>query len=188
MQGSGCSDFTGIVLAGGKGSRMGGLDKGLVLFDNKPMVEYSLAVLTPYVERSLISANRNQVKYQNYASVISDELPDFQGPLSGILSTLKQVKTPFAIILPCDMPYLNNQVIKLLIKQFKQQQSDICIVDDTQRVQPIVMALKTSLKDDLAKFLEGGGRKLRTWQARHKLDTVKITHSNWFTNINKKPE
>lgn len=176
------------MLAGGKGSRMGLVDKGLVLFDNKPLVEYSLDVLAPYVEQILISANQNQAQYQTYAQVIGDELPNFQGPLSGILSTLKHVKTPYAIILPCDMPYLDKQVIELLIKQFKQKQSDICIVDDTQRQQPMIMVLKTSLKEALAEFVTKGGRKLRTWQAKHNLSRVSIVQPDWFVNINQKPE
>lgn len=177
-------DITGIILAGGQGSRLAGADKGLLKFLNKPLIEYSLAALTPCVDSVYISANRNLEQYQKYSPVVPDELGNFQGPLSGIASVIKLVKTPYILILPCDTPYINSEVLTGLIQHGLSNDADVCIVDDGEQKQPMIALIKTELAKDLNAFLATGGRKLRQWYQQHKQISFICPYPELFTNFN----
>ena len=95
-------DITGVILAGGRARRMGGADKGLVLFNGKPLIEYVIDALEPQVGCLLINANRNHEKYRSYEfDVISDELKDYCGPLAGMACVLNKIHTPYLVTAPC---------------------------------------------------------------------------------------
>ncbi|MGC7405224.1 molybdenum cofactor guanylyltransferase MobA [Pandoraea pneumonica] len=103
--------ITGLILAGGRGQRMGGRDKGLQLYDGRPLAAHVLARLAPQVGTVLISANRNHATYAALgADVISDETQDFAGPLAGMLSGLRAAKTEYVLVVPCDSPLLPDDL------------------------------------------------------------------------------
>ena len=100
-------DITGLVLAGGKGSRMGGVDKGLVAFEDMPLVEHVIGILKPQCRTLVVSANRNEDVYAKYGyPVVTDDDKNFSGPLAGIAAALEIVKTPYMVVAPCDSPFL----------------------------------------------------------------------------------
>ena len=100
--------ITGLILAGGRAQRMGGMDKGLIPFLQKPLIEASIARLKPQVDSLIINANRNITKYAAYGyPVILDETPDFSGPLAGFSVGLKACKTPYLLTSPCDLSLIH---------------------------------------------------------------------------------
>ena len=99
--------ITGLILAGGRAQRMGGIDKGLIPFHGKPLIELAIARLQSQVNSIIINANRNITKYAAYGyPVIMDETPDFSGPLAGFSAGLQVCKTPYLLTSPCDSPLL----------------------------------------------------------------------------------
>ena len=110
------SNLTALILAGGHGSRMGGLDKGLVPFDNIPLVSYAINVVVPYVSEVMISANRSISQYKQFGyKVIKDEITGGLGPLAGIYTGLLNCKTEYLISIPCDTPFLPDNLTTNLI-------------------------------------------------------------------------
>ena len=108
-------EITGLVLAGGKGSRMGGADKGLVCFKDTPLVEYVIDILEPQCKTLVISANRNEDVYKDFGyPVVTDENRNFSGPLAGIAAGLEIVETPYMVVAPCDSPFLPTDYVERL--------------------------------------------------------------------------
>jgi molybdopterin-guanine dinucleotide biosynthesis protein A len=176
---------TGVVLAGGMGRRVHEQDKGLLLFQNKPLVEYALQAVSPLVDEVLISANRNLEKYRSFGySVISDDFGNFEGPLAGILSALKQGQGSIFLILPCDSPLVETNQLQRLLDQL-QEDTDIAVASDGQRLHPVFAVMRGYLKTDLENYLLSGERKLQPWLARHSMVTVDFSESpQMFTNLN----
>ncbi|GAA3923324.1 molybdenum cofactor guanylyltransferase MobA [Litoribacillus peritrichatus] len=111
-------DITGLILAGGQGSRMGGVDKGLVHWQQRPLVSYCLAALKPLCTTLLISCNRNQDQYALMSgNIVSDQNPDFQGPLSGLVSAFPLVQSEWLMVAPCDTPKITSELMALLTSQ-----------------------------------------------------------------------
>ncbi|MEW8500460.1 MAG: molybdenum cofactor guanylyltransferase MobA, partial [Candidatus Thiodiazotropha taylori] len=132
------SDYTAVILAGGRGSRMGGNDKGLILFDGKPLIEHVVNTIAPQVGRLLINANRNMVEYQRFGyPVIRDELSGYQGPLAGIYSALEQITTSNLITVPCDGPRLPKDLVARLASAREAAAADIAVAHDGKRLQPV---------------------------------------------------
>ncbi len=109
--------ISAVILAGGKARRMNGADKGLQLLQNKPLISHVIERLQPQVIDISINANRHHEEYAQWVfPVFSDELPDFQGPLSGMLTALEQAKTDFVLFVPCDSPYFPQNLLEKLKK------------------------------------------------------------------------
>jgi molybdenum cofactor guanylyltransferase len=182
------SEITGIVLAGGRGSRMGGIDKGLQIYKGTPLAKHAIQQLQPQVGVVLINANRNLEDYgawgkQFAANVIVDDLADFAGPLAGFLVGLQHCKTPYLITVPCDTPRFPADLVRRLGEALSQQSADIAMVSSPDeegvlRHQPVFCLLKRELVDSLKAFTDAGGRKIGAWAAQHKLARVSFNEAH----------
>lgn len=179
------ADITGVVLAGGRGSRLGGVDKGWVALDGRPLIEHALSRLTPSVGSVVISANRHLDRYRGLGyPVVEDRLPDHPGPLVGLLSTMQQIESPWTLVMPVDMPWLPSSLVAVLAVQCADE-VDILVADDGERLQPLVALLRTSLRDDLATWLAGGEAKVLRWYERHAWRGVDFSaFVDRFVNVN----
>ena len=180
------SEITGVVLAGGAGRRLGGLDKGLLHFRGRPLVEWVIEALRPQVGALLISANRNLDRYAAYGlPVVTDLEPGFQGPLAGILSALQTACTPWIITLPCDGPYPAPDLAARLALALADQDADLAVAAQGTRIQPVQALLPVRLAPDLADFLAGSERRVSHWYARHRMAVADLSdHADAFRNIN----
>jgi molybdopterin-guanine dinucleotide biosynthesis protein A len=162
--------INGIILAGGKGRRMDGLDKGMVEFRNMPLIEHVLHRIAPQVDALMINANRN---FDFYAAsglpVVPDERLDFAGPLAGIEASLSKAPTPLALIVPCDTPFLPTDLVTRMIDVMHKEQADVVIPDDGEREQPLICLMKTSLKESISRVLDANSPKVRDWLALQNL-------------------
>jgi molybdopterin-guanine dinucleotide biosynthesis protein A len=186
--------ITGLVLAGGRGMRMGGADKGLQTLHGEPLASHVLKRLAPQTGALLISANRHPDVYATLgapfgAKVLADTVPGFPGPLAGLLAGLRAAGTVYVLSAPCDTPGLPAELAARLTQALDSNQADIATVTTTDAegqvsLHPVFALLRTSLADDLAAFLEAGERKVRAWYARHKTVEVAFTDERAFYNIN----
>ncbi|AEG93411.1 Candidate molybdopterin-guanine dinucleotide biosynthesis protein A [Ramlibacter tataouinensis TTB310] len=171
-------DITGVILAGGRGSRMGGSDKGLQNFNGIPLALHTLMRLAPQVGEVLINANRNLSAYEAFgAPVWPDALPDFAGPLAGFLTGLEQCDTPFLVTVPCDTPRFPPDLVARLSSALQDQDAEIAMAaapeeDGQLRPQPVFCLLRRELLESLVRFTHGGGRKIDAWTAQHRTALV----------------
>lgn len=155
--------ITGLILAGGRGSRMGGVDKGLQSFQGEPLVLHALRRLRPQVTTVAISANRHLATYEAHGvPVWPDPLPDYLGPLAGMLGGLTQARTPWLLTVPCDAPRFPADLASRLHLAALAEQAEIAL-PVTDRPQPAFCLVATSLRDSLSRFLGDGERKVETW-------------------------
>ncbi len=184
------ADFTGVILAGGQASRMGGEDKGLIEMNRVPMVKYVLDAITPQVGRVIINANRNYERYAAYGwPVIKDEFEGYHGPLAGMASSMRRVKTPYMVTAPCDSPFVPVDMVYRLYSELMDKKADISVAHDGKRIQPVFVLLRTSLLDSLLDFLNNGERKIDKWFERHTLAVTDFSDKpDTFININDRDE
>ena len=183
------ADITGLVLAGGRGSRMGGVDKGLQNHLGLPLAQHALQRLAPQVGPLLINANRNPDAYAAMGvPVCADVLPDYAGPLAGFMAGLERCTTPWLVTVPCDSPLFPIDLITRLAEALTEADADIAMAatleDGVQRVQPVFCLMKASLKDSLAAFTQGGQRKIDRWTALHRCVDVRFDDAHAFFNAN----
>lgn len=179
------SDITAVILVGGQATRMNYQDKGLIFLKGKPLVSYVSKTIQDEVYRVLVSANRNLDVYQEFGEVITDSLPRFQGPLSGVLSALEKVKTEYLLVVPCDAPFINRCLITRLVKHMQQSNADICVATDGERIQPTFALINTDLEDNLNNFLAQGNRKMGLWIKDNYTQEVDFSDcKNIFINLN----
>jgi molybdopterin-guanine dinucleotide biosynthesis protein A len=173
--------ITGLILAGGRGSRMGGVDKGLQNFRGQPLVKQTLVRLQQQSlppQDILINANRNLAAYQSLGvPVWPDSLDGFAGPLAGFLTGLEHCQTPLLLTVPCDSPLFPLDLVQRLVQAMADQDADLAMAaapeaDGTVRPQPVFCLLKTELLESLIKFTQGGGRKIDAWTGQHRCATV----------------
>ncbi|AUB85485.1 molybdenum cofactor guanylyltransferase MobA [Candidatus Thiodictyon syntrophicum] len=178
--------ITGVILAGGQSSRLGGHDKGLRPFAGRPLVEWVIAALAPQVDTLLISANRNLERYADYGlPVVADLDPGFQGPLAGIRSAMRAAATAWIITLPCDGPYPAPDLVARLLLALRTQAGDLAVATDGQRLQPVHALLPVALATDLETFLAAGERKPTRWYDRHRVALADFSdRPDCFANIN----
>ena len=175
-------DITGIILAGGRANRMGGVDKGLQNFNGMALALHTLMRLGPQVSEVMISANRNLAAYESFgASVWPDPNSDFAGPLSGFLVGLERCETPYLLTVPCDTPRFPLDLANRLADALEANDAEISMAagyeTDAQgnraiRTQPVFCLLRCELLESLVKFTHGGGRKIDAWTALHKTTVV----------------
>jgi molybdopterin-guanine dinucleotide biosynthesis protein A len=182
-------DITGLILAGGNGSRMNHADKGLMPFQGMTMVEHVMQRLSPQVGRLMISANRNQEIYQAFGvPVHSDETRGFAGPLAGIQAGLMHCGTLYMATAPCDSPFLPPDLVARLANALIAEGADAAVAqtmgDGKQRMQPVFCMLKTSLLPSLTRFLQDGRRKAEAWHATLSIARVDFSDTDAFRNIN----
>jgi molybdopterin-guanine dinucleotide biosynthesis protein A len=168
------NDVTGVILAGGRGSRMGGADKGLQNFRGMPMAMYTLMRLAPQVGEIMINANRNLAAYESFGvPVWPDGITDYAGPLAGFLTGLEQCETEYLVTVPCDTPLFPQDLVARLAEAMERDGADIAMAaareeDGQIRSQPVFSLMKRELMESLVAFTHGGGRKIDAWTATHK--------------------
>ena len=178
-------DITGLILAGGRGQRLGGVDKGLQPWRGTPLVDHALARLAPQVRSVMISANRNPDAYASRGvRVLADASDDFPGPLAGILAGLRAAPTPWLAVVPCDSPSLPRDLVERLAHGLGDARG--AVVQRNERLEPVCCLLSTSLGDDLQGYLAEGGRKVEGWVARHAAPVAfdRADDAAAFANIN----
>ena len=180
------ASVTGIVLAGGRGARLGGADKGLQRYRGRPLVEYMLDCLLPVVATVVISANRNLDVYRTYRhAVVSDAANDFAGPLAGLLASLTAVTTDYALVLPCDMPLLGSSVPARLLDALQCRHEQLLLAADPLRQHYSVFACRTEpALVSLRSAWDDGVRSLRGWQQRLDCGVVTFADTKLFLNCN----
>lgn len=180
------SDVTAVILAGGKGRRMGGQDKGLMPFLGQPIIEHTLASITPQCGAVIINANRNIDLYSRYKHpVISDQSNDFQGPLAGFAIALENASSLLIATVPCDAPIIPKGLIKRLLTALNDSNADIAVAHDGVRLQPVYALIKTQLLGNLQKFIAQGDRKIDLWYAQNNMVEVDFSDIPYaFNNIN----
>ncbi len=167
-------DITGLLLAGGRGSRMGGADKGLQNFNGIPLALQAILRLQPQVGELMVNANRNLAAYEAFgAPVWPDALPDYAGPLAGFLTGLEQCATPWLATVPCDCPLFPLDLVQRLAEAADAQDAEIAMAvapeaDGQLRTQPVFCLLRRELVESLTRFTQGGGRKIDAWTAQHR--------------------
>ena len=187
---------TGLVLAGGQASRMGGDDKGLILLNDKPLIMHVLERLIPQVNHIVISCNRNHEQYSRFGyPIITDEprslsqRPSFNGPLAGIIAAMKEIETPYTLIVPCDCPALPLSLQAKLFTGLTSESKNIAVPFDGDRRQPLFLLIKTQLVDALQDYYEQGGRSIRAWLNGESITDVNFSNeAGSFTNLNTQEE
>lgn len=182
-------DITGLVLAGGRGSRMGGVDKGLQTHQGMPLALHAMMRLAPQVGHVMINANRNLAAYESMGvPVWPDALPDFAGPLSGMLAGLEHCETPYLVTVPCDTPGFPTDLVERLAAAMAQADAEIAMAatreDGGVQVQPVFCLLRSTLSESLVSFLHGGHRKIDRWTAQHRCVEVLFDDAQAFFNAN----
>jgi molybdopterin-guanine dinucleotide biosynthesis protein A len=181
--------ITGLILAGGRGARMGDVDKGLQAVADMPMVRHVLTRLAPQVDKLIISANRNLPVYQSLGvPVWPDEIPGFAGPLAGFQTGLLHCDTAYLVIAPCDSPFMPLDLVEKLRDALISANADLAFAATgtgaTRQLQPVFCLMKTSLLPNLTQFLQHGGRKVDAWYATLNAVEVHFSDEIAFCNIN----
>ena len=181
--------ITGVVLAGGRGSRMGGVDKGLQNYQGMPLAMHALLRLSPQVGQLMINANRNLAAYESMGvPVWPDPIADYPGPLAGWLAGIERCETPYLAIVPCDSPHFPGDLVARLAEALVREDADIAMAatleDGRVQVQPVFCLLKTMLLESLVKYLQGGDRKIDRWTAQHRCAQVVFDDAQAFVNAN----
>jgi molybdopterin-guanine dinucleotide biosynthesis protein A len=183
------NQITGLILAGGRGSRMGGVDKGLQPFRGAPMALHVMMRLSPQVGEMMINANQNIGPYESFGvPVWPDQLADFAGPLAGLQTGLQHCETEYLVTAPCDSPFLPMDLVTRLGAALIVQDADLAVAvtgeGAERQPQPVFCLLKTSLISHLSQFLQEGGRKIDAWYASLKVAEAHFGDAAAFRNIN----
>lgn len=179
-------DITAVILAGGRGSRMGGLDKGLVDFKGRPLISHVIDAIAGQVEALLINANRNLERYGEFGyPVVSDSLGEYQGPLAGLLAAMRVARTRDIVTLPCDGPLIRDDLVERLLQARRRDRAEIAVAHDGQRLQPVYALIPVALRESLQVYLDGGDRKIDLWYTRHSMALADFSDMPMsFVNIN----
>ena len=154
-----------IILSGGRATRMNGVDKGLVLLQNKPLIQHVITRLKPQVDEILINANREITQYQTFSySVLQDETDEFLGPLAGFSLGLQHAKHDYVLTVPCDSPLLPLVLVERLYNGMSASRTDIAVASSDGDTHPVFCLMKKSVLPSLTEYLVSGERKVSTWQ------------------------
>ena len=166
--------ITGVILAGGRGSRMGGADKGLQNFNGVPMALHTLMRLGPQVGNLMINANRNLAAYESFGADVwpdGSHMGEFAGPLAGFMTALERCETPYLLTVPCDTPLFPTDLVERLADAMARENADFAVAaaeeDGQLRQQPVFCLMSTDMLGSLVAFTKGGGRKIDAWTVLH---------------------
>jgi molybdopterin-guanine dinucleotide biosynthesis protein A len=164
---------------------MGGIDKGLVMHANKPLIQHAIERLSPQVDEIMINANREIVSYQSFHfPVLQDEYADFIGPLAGICLGLQHAKYSYLLTAPCDSPQLPINLSIKLLSAIESTGADIAVAKSNGKTHPVFSLCKTSVLPSLATFIAQGERKVSAWQKSNRYTEVEFDDDHAFANIN----
>ncbi|MDP9007362.1 MAG: molybdenum cofactor guanylyltransferase MobA [Pseudomonadota bacterium] len=183
------NEITGLILAGGRGSRMGGIDKGLQTHLGVPLALHALERLRPEVGTLMLNANRNLGVYQAMGvPVWPDQIMDYPGPLAGMLAGLANCNTPYLVTVPCDTPNFPSDLVARLAEGLERIEGDMAtaytLADGGLRAQPVFCLMRASLRDSLHAFVSSGERKTGLFAARHHSAQVIFNDAAAFANAN----
>jgi len=183
------ADITGMVLAGGRGSRMGGVDKGLQNYRGMPLALHAMLRLAPQVGEVMINANRNLAAYESMGvPVWPDVLPDYPGPLAGWLTGLERCTTPYLVTVPCDTPGFPVDLVERLARELARADAEIAMVatrqDSETHLQPIFSLIQSSLLEHLTQAVQAGERKVARWAKQRRFIEVVFEEGAAFFNAN----
>ena len=178
--------ITGVILAGGQGRRMGGVDKGLRELRGKPMIEWVLERFAPQVDAVLINANQNLELYARLGHpVITDEIGGFAGPLAGLQCALRAARHPLVATVPCDSPFLPADLVARLDTALQVRQAQLAVARTGSQPHPVFCLCRHDVLPHLTQFLAGGGRKIDAWYATLRVVEVAFDDEpDAFSNIN----
>ena len=181
--------ITGLILAGGQGSRLGGVDKGLQVFENQALVQHALQRLTPQVGRVMVSANRNLDVYQRLGvPVWPDATTGYEGPLAGFLSGLSHCETPYLLTVPCDSPRFPADLVQRLWQALQDEAADVAIAGTRHgseiHLEPVFCLMKRELQASLQCYMQSGHRKIERWTAGQRRAVVVFDDATAFANVN----
>lgn len=178
--------ITGLILAGGRGTRMGEVDKGLQIFQAKPMVAHVVSRFARQVDTIIINANRNLDIYATFGhTVVPDAIGGFAGPLAGLHIGMTHATTSLIATCPCDSPFLPLDLVARLQGALIQHDADLAVAKTFDQAHPVFCLTKTSLASHLNDFLASGQRKIDKWYAS--LNVVEVSFDDEeaaFANIN----
>ncbi len=179
-------EITGLILAGGQGRRMGGVDKGLSILRGRPMVAWVLERLAPQVGEILINANQNLGIYARFGyPVITDEIGGFAGPLAGLQCALSAARHPLVATVPCDSPFLPADLVARLATALQARQAQLAVARTGNQPHPVFCLCRRDVLPHLERFLAGGGRKIDAWYATLRVAEVAFDdEADAFSNIN----
>jgi molybdenum cofactor guanylyltransferase len=182
--------ITGVILAGGLGRRMGGIDKGLQELRGRPMAAWVAERLGPQVDELLINANQNGERYAAFGHrVVHDQIPDFAGPLAGLHAALSAATHPLVATAPCDSPFLPADLVFRLFSALTAANADLAVVRTFDQPHPVFCLCKRTVLPHLSEFLAGGGRKFESWYETLKAVEVAFDdEAEAFENINTREE
>ena len=182
--------ITGVVLAGGQGSRMGGVDKGLQEFRGKPMVAHALERLQPQVDEILINANRNAEAYARFGHrVIADEIEGFAGPLAGFERGLAHASGDLVATVPCDSPFLPRDLVARLREALERDDAQVAVAKTLDQAHPVFCLMRRDVHESLRQFLASGQRKIDRWYPQLRATLVAFDdEADAFMNINTREE
>ena len=183
-------EVTGVVLAGGQGSRMGGVDKGLQVFRGKPMVAHAIERFAPQVDELLVNANRNPAEYERFGHrVIADEIPGFAGPLAGFERGLAHAAGALVATVPCDSPFLPADLVARLRSALEAARADLAVAKTGTQAHPVFCLMRRTVHPSLEAFLARGERKIDRWYASLAVVEVPFDdEADAFLNINTREE
>lgn len=182
--------ITGVVLAGGMGRRMGGVDKGLQSLRGRPMAAWVVERLQPQVGTLIINANQNLDRYAEFGCpVVPDQIPDFAGPLAGLHAALSAASTPLVATAPCDSPFLPEDLVFRLFSALTAAGAELAVARTFDQPHPVFCLCQREVLPHLTEFLESGGRKIDRWYATLKIVEVAFDDvADAFENINTRDE
>jgi len=183
---TGARRITGVVLAGGQGRRMGGVDKGLQPLAGRPLVAHVLERLGPQVDEILINANQNLERYAAFGPrVVTDSVGGFAGPLAGLHAGLSTASCPLVMTVPCDSPFLPDDLARRLASALCSQGAELAVAKTFDQAHPVFVLVERSVLPSLTRFLESGGRKIDAWYAGLRAVEVSFDdEAEAFANIN----
>ena len=181
---------TGIVLAGGQGRRMGGIDKGLLDLDGRPMVQHVIERFAPQVDALVINANQNIERYAAFGhAVVSDSVGGFAGPLAGLHAGMSAARTPLVATVPCDSPFLPVDLIMRLKRGLDHAGAQLAVARTHHQPHPVFCLVERAVLPHLQSFLQDGGRKIDAWYATLRVTEVAFDdEAEAFRNINTRDE
>ena len=182
--------ITGVILAGGLGRRMGGVNKGLQLLNGKPLALHVAERLAPQIDELLINVNQNIEQYAAFGyRIVADQIPDFAGPLAGLHAALSAAAHPLVATAPCDSPFLPADLVFRLFSALTATDADLAVARTFEQPHPVFCLCKRDVLPHLTEFLAGGGRKFDRWYAT--LNVVEVAfddEAEAFENINTREE
>ncbi|MEK7436935.1 MAG: molybdenum cofactor guanylyltransferase MobA [Pseudomonadota bacterium] len=182
--------ITGLILAGGQGRRMGGVDKGLQEFRGKRLVDHVYERLAPQVAGVIVNANQNHDDYRTFGvRVVSDAIGKFAGPLAGLHAGLCVSRRPYLVSVPCDSPFLPDDLVARMFAALESSGAEIAVAKTGKWQQPVFCMVRRGVLDHLSDFLKSGGRKVDAWYATLNLVEVAFDdEAEAFSNINTSDE